>query len=312
MNSSQIGLTRRSALSRFGQAMAALFASAWMPPMSYGDSGGYHPIFGVESYIWLEKFQMDHQSLKAGIPEMCAGFRRAGFRNVEMDSDFLTPDLRSETLGQLKLNNLQLLSVYANSTMHKASEAEKSITDILDLARSLASSGLQAVVTDPAPKADHKRKSHAELALQCHSLDTLGAQLRELGIRLMIHHHTPELADHAREWHYELKHTDPDLVFCVVDVDWAMRGGQQVLPFIQACGKRLASLHLRNDRNGVWMESFGPGDIDYLPIARYLRRIQYQGFLIVELAYEEKTKITHPLVEDLRLSRLYTQKTFRI
>lgn len=271
---------------------------------------GYHPILAAESYIWLEEFQARKQTLADGIPEMCEGFHRAGFENVELDENFLVDNFRAETLEQLARNQLRLLSVYANSVMHTPEAAEKSIARIVALAQSLKPTGFQAIITDPLPRPDHQPKPEAELALQSSSLNALASQLGKLGVRLIVHHHTPELADNAREWRYELAHTDPRLVLCCVDVDWAVRGGQQPLPFIKACGNRLASLHLRNDHQGVWMEDFGPGDIDYHPIARYLQGINYQGFLIVELAYERKTRVTRPLAEDLRRSRLYAQKVF--
>jgi inosose dehydratase len=129
-------------------------------------------------------------------------------------------------------------------------------------------------------------------------------------MKLLLHHHTPELRDHAREWWYEWQHTNPKVVGCCVDVHWAYRGGQEVMPFLQRVGTRLESLHLRNSQQGVWMEDFGPGEVDYAQVAEYLHQINYQGFLVVELAYEKGTVITRSLEEDLRRSRIYTEKIF--
>ncbi len=72
----------------------------------------------------------------------------------------------------------------------------------------------------------------------------------------------------------------------------------------------MESLHLRNSQHGVWMEDFGPGDVDYSPVAEYLHQINYKGFLVVELAYEKDTVMTRGLEEDLRRSRVYTEKVF--
>jgi inosose dehydratase len=93
-------------------------------------------------------------------------------------------------------------------------------------------------------------------------------------------------------------------------VHWAYRGGQEVMPFLRETGHRLVELHLRNSKQGVWMEDFGPGDLDYQPVADYLHEIKYDGYLVVELAYEKGTQVTRSLDEDLRLSRLYTLKVF--
>jgi inosose dehydratase len=165
-------------------------------------------------------------------------------------------------------------------------------------------------VTNPSPKPHGERKTDAELGLQARNLNRLGAELHKQGVHLMVHHHTPELVDNAREWRFQLQHTDPQLVSCCVDVDWAVRGGQEPLAFLREVGKRLASLHLRNDQQGVWMEEFGAGDIVYSKITDYLKEIGFSGYLVVELAYEKSTKITRSLEEDLRLSRLYAEKVF--
>jgi sugar phosphate isomerase/epimerase len=95
-----------------------------------------------------------------------------------------------------------------------------------------------------------------------------------------------------------------------VDVDWLKRGGQDPMTLLKEAGKRIASLHLRSMRQGVWMEEFGDGDVDYRQVAAYLREIGYQGYLVVELAYEKATAPTRPLEEDLRRSRMYAEKVF--
>ena len=126
----------------------------------------------------------------------------------------------------------------------------------------------------------------------------------------MVHHHTPELVENAREWRHQLANTDPKLVGCCVDVHWAYRGGQEPMAFLREVGGRLDSLHLRNSKGGVWMEDFNDGDVDYHKVAEYLKETGYNGYLVVELAYEKGTTITRSLEEDLKASRLYTEKVF--
>jgi sugar phosphate isomerase/epimerase len=60
------------------------------------------------------------------------------------------------------------------------------------------------------------------------------------------------------------------------------------------------------------MEDLADGDVDYHEIADYLKQIGYSGYLVVELAYEKGTKVTRPLEEDLRLSRLYAEQVFKL
>ena len=178
------------------------------------------------------------------------------------------------------------------------------------MAEALEPAGLRALTTNPSPKPRQERKSDEELDLQARSLNRLGGELRKCGVRLLVHHHTPELVENAREWRHQLAHTDAKLVDCCVDVHWAYRGGQEPLAFLRETGRRLASVHLRNSQAGVWTEDFGDGDVDYAKVAEYLREMKYDGYLVVELAYEKGMRITRSLEEDLRLSRAYAEKLF--
>jgi hypothetical protein len=49
--------------------------------------------------------------------------------------------------------------------------------------------------------------------------------------------------------------------------------------------------------------------VDYQQFADYLRGISFNGYLVLELAYEKNTQITRSLDESLRLSR-HTEKVF--
>jgi len=44
----------------------------------------------------------------------------------------------------------------------------------------------------------------------------------------------------------------------------------------------------------------------------FLPATKYHGYLVVELAYEKRTRITRSLEEDLRLSREYARKVFGV
>jgi inosose dehydratase len=192
--------------------------------------------------------------------------------------------------------------------MHEPALAEKTIAGTLALAEVAKAAGARALTFNPAPL--KQPKTEEQLAVQAKFLDRLGAALRQRKIDLMIHQHAPEMADNARDWRHQLRNTDPKLVKFCLDVDWVKRGGQDVMTLLKECGSRLRSLHLRSMRQGVWMEEFGPGDVDYSQVAAYLREIGFQGWLVVELAYEKDTRITRTLEENLRRSREYAEKLF--
>jgi inosose dehydratase len=270
----------------------------------------YAPKLSVEIYIWIQRLETEKKTLADGVEEVLASFHGAGYRRVELNQDFFQPALRERTLTLLAKYHLAPETIYAGTTMHEPSAAEKSVREVVELARLLKAQGTRVIVTNPSPKPGQAPKTGEELDTQAKYVDQLAADLDQQGMKLALHHHTPELAEHAREWRHLLQHTNPRLVYCCVDVHWAYRGGQEVMSFIRETGDRLVELHLRNSRQGIWMEDFGPGDIDYQQVADYLRGLSFNGYLVVELAYEKNTQITRSLDEDLRLSRLYTDKIF--
>jgi inosose dehydratase len=264
----------------------------------------------VEGYIWTQYFASRRVTLAEGEEEALRETHQAGYQRVELSADFFKPQVRGQTREMLARFELNPESVYIGTTLHEAPAAEASIQSVLELAGFLKPLGTRVIITNPSPKPNQGRKSEHELRTQAHYINQLGAALRRRGIRLLLHHHTPELRENAREWWYELRHTNPKLAGCCVDIHWAYRGGQQVMPFLRSVGSRVESLHLRNSQHGVWMEDFGPGDVDYSQVAEYLHQINYAGFLVVELAYEKETAMTRGLEEDLRRSRIYTEKVF--
>ena len=149
-------------------------------------------------------------------------------------------------------------------------------------------------------------------ALHAHSLNKLAKELKKLNFGRMIHQHAPEMANGAKEWRHVLANTDPKLVDFCLDIHWVLRGGQDPMTLLKECSTRLASLHLRNSKNGVWTEDFGDGDIDYRPVAEHLKSIGYKGYLVVELAWDKATEPTRTLDENMKRSREYAEKIFGI
>ena len=272
----------------------------------------YAPKLSVEVYIWIQHLASEKKSLAEGVEEVLASFHGAGYRRVELNQDFFQPTLRERTLSLLAKYHLAPETIYAGTTLHEAGAAEKAVKEVVELGRLLKAHGTRVIVTNPSPKPGQAQKTGEELATQVKYVDQLATELLQQGLKLALHHHTPELVDNAREWRHLLQHTNPRRVYCCVDVDWAYRGGQEVMSFLRETGDRLVELHLRNSHQGVWAEDFGPGDVDYQRVADYLRGISFNGYLVVELAYEKGTKITRSLDEDLRLSRQYTEKVFAL
>lgn len=264
----------------------------------------------VESYIFEQYAARKHKTLADVLGEIFPMARNAGFRSIELNQGFFTPVLRSRVMDLARANGLRMPSVYVGGPMHERRLAERTISQCLKTAELIKSFGCKALVTNPDPKPNDVPKTSAELAVQVKMLDLLGRELAGRGFELWVHAHAPQMADHAREWRYNLHHTDPKYVWICFDVDWVYQGGQDPMTLLREAGRRVASLHLRNCRHKVWLESFTNGDINYRAIAAYLNREHIKPLLVVELAYMKDTVVTRPLEEDLRLSRIYTERVF--
>jgi inosose dehydratase len=266
----------------------------------------------VEGYIWQQYAERQNKPLADVLDEIFPMAHNAGFHNVELNQTFFTPELRSHVERLLRANDLAMPSVYVGGVMHEEGLAEQTTRLAFEIATICQPFGCRAVINNPDPKPGQARKSDAELAVQVKMLDRLGRQLRDRGFEFWTHAHSPEMSENAREWRYNLQHTDPRYVSVCLDLDWVHQGGQDPLALLREAGARVASLHLRNSTQKLWLEALGDGDIDYRQVAAYLKQAGLRPLLVVELAYRKETAVTRPLEDDLRLSRMYAERVFGV
>jgi len=266
----------------------------------------------VEGYIFQQYAERAHKTLAQVIPDVLPMAKAAGFTNIELNSAFFTPEIRDNTLALLRSLNLRMPSIYVGGALHSETEANLTIENAVKYFRVAAPFGCQALVTNPDPKPGDQSKTDQELEIEAQNLNRLGRTLAAENCELRVHHHTPQLEKGAREWRYILAHTDPRFVKICVDVDWAYEGGYDPVPFLQNVGSRLREIHVRSARNKIWLEDVEDSDIDYRQVAAYLSQHNLHPLVVVELAYRPQTVITRSLEEDLRLSRVYTQKVLAL
>ncbi len=268
----------------------------------------YNPLLAAHTSIWLVEAELHNQRLPDILDEAFRDTRRAGFRRVELVSEFLVPELRDRTLSLLEQNRLEPSVVYATGALHEQDAAEESRRRVLEIARLVMGRGANFlnfnVTARPQPKTD------AELSLEAYQLNRMGEDLQKNGLNLMVHHGAAEMQEGAREWRYWVAHTEPKLVSFCLDVDTVSRAGLNPVALIDTANARLRSLHLRNPRHGENQELLRDGDIDMAKIARLLRQMSYDGYLVVELLHDPNTRREYPLTTALSLSRWYMQEVF--
>ena len=265
-------------------------------------------------YSWLTFYQREKRDFNANLDDGLADVAAAGFEGFE--SLINEPRELDRLVPLLQKHNVQMRSLYVNSTLHDPAQAEKSIKQILAIAKRAKNTGTKIIVTNPNPIrwGGPENKDDSQLNIQAKALDKLGTELKALGLTLAYHNHDIELRNAAREFHHMMVGTDRQNVTLCLDAHWIYRGSGNssvaLFDILKLYGPRITELHLRQSRNGIWSETFGPGDIDYGALARYLRDTGIRPHLVIEQACEKGTPDTMPAVEALSRSCKYAREVF--
>ncbi len=216
----------------------------------------------------------------------------------------------------LKKYGLAMPSLYVNSTLHRADEAQKSMDSVLAIAEASRPAGTSIFVTNPSPIkwGSEDDKTDQELIEQAKNLNRLGDELRKQGITLAYHTHAPEHRQAAREFHHMLLATEPKNVSLCLDAHWVYRGSgnSQVALFdvVKLYGKRIVEVHIRQSKAGVWQEIFGEGDIDYRRLAADLKTLGVRPNLVLEQCLEKSSPNTLGAIEAHKKDLVYAKDVF--
>ena len=218
---------------------------------------------------------------------------------------------------RLNAHGLQMRSIYVNSVLHDEAKVEESVAGVINIAKHAKALGTRIVVSNPSPIrwGGSEDKTDPQLRLQAKSLDSLGRELRGLGVTLAYHNHDAELRQGGREFHHMLTATDPKNVKFCLDAHWVYRGcgNSEVAVFdvLEHYHDRIVELHLRQSNQGVWTESFAmKGDINYQRLFDYLVDRSIRPHLVLEQAVEEGTPNEHSVVDAHRTSHRNLRKVF--
>lgn len=262
-----------------------------------------------QCYVFEQDYAARKQKTIDHVDEILATVSTAGFHAVELTSNYFPPDKTADSLALLDKHSLALPIAYIGGPMHDDRWQKTNETALAFADRLRPHKGLEAISFNCDPKPRSEPKTDAELVTEAQALEQLGTALKQRNLRLLVHAHAPEMADHAREWRYFFHHTTTNVGICL-DTHWVFRGGENVMDILTEAGTRIGDVHLRNSVNKIWLEEFADGDVDYKAVAAALKKQRYKGWLTVELAWDPQTHHTRPLVEDLTRSREYTERIF--
>ena len=222
-------------------------------------------VIGTQMYPWLQHYHETRGKYDdACIDEAMAHAAGAGLGAWEQSVTSLAD---AEALGaRLKRHKLALPSIYAGGELHTP-EWQQGADSILQQAAWAKPLGARIVTCNPNPLPDERDKTDDELRRQEDALGYVAGGLRDAGMMLAYHTHTPETRQGAREFHHMMLATrDAGLMFCL-DAHWIFRGlgnsNVGLADVVGLYGDRIVTMHLRQSHNGVWTEHLCDGDVDY-------------------------------------------------
>ena len=263
-------------------------------------------LVGSNIYGWGQYAQRDKKPLN--VEEVISALRDTGYDYLESNLNVGQPEENAKFAEQLRAKGLQPVSLYTGARVHEAAQAGAVVANILAAAKVCQQAGFQVISCNADPIG--REKTDEELKTQAAALSELGKGLNALGMKLGVHQHMPEMANHAREFHYNFDHSKPDVVGWCYDVHWVWKGGVMPLDGLKQYGDRVVTWHLRQSRDGIWWEDLDTGDVDYAAVAKYAAAHNLARRFSVELAIEPGTRITRSVVENHRRSREFVRTVF--
>ncbi|MSU62626.1 MAG: sugar phosphate isomerase/epimerase [Pedosphaera sp.] len=265
-------------------------------------------LIGTQLYGWGQYYERDGKKMADHLDEILSAVRDCGYDYAESSLDYGRPENNEQFAARCRAKGLRPVSLYTGGRLHEEGKAPDTVARILAAAKVCTTQGFSIINCNPDPIG--REKTDVELSTQVRALKQLGVGLNSLGMKLGIHHHTPEMKNRAREFHFNFENSDPSVVGFCYDVHWVFRGGLKPDAVLPIYGNRVVSWHLRQSRDGIWWEDVDKGDIDYAGVARFARRNGLPPLYTVELALEKGTKITRNVVENHQRSRAFVRTVF--
>ncbi|MBI3681162.1 MAG: TIM barrel protein [Acidobacteria bacterium] len=232
--------------------------------------------------------------------------REAGYRNVEtfihyfVKDYFDNPEALRKKIDEIGVkfvtisNGGPLETSFENPAKH-----EKLLADHMRLGRFIQSFGCRHMKINLGGRRPEGTTSE-DLKHMAHACEELGRQLKGIGIRLAIHAHMWNQFENRREIDHMMEHCTPAHVGFVLDTGHITMAGIDPVELTRTLGHRIVEFHMKDtapenrggarqrlDRPDVMKNPcffpLGHGGVDFPAIKAHLDRIQWKGFLTVEL-----------------------------
>lgn len=258
----------------------------------------------------------EQQGREKDLPAYLAEIAVGGFSAVEMrvNKFFGTKEATEATSVALRVDNHRMFTGLAELELDDAATVAQATMAVVSAAERAKARDLDTKGVVVVPLAGARARTDADVASALERINQLAGSLQRRGLWLALHNDRAESADDAKLYRALLEATaaNPN-IGVALDAEWLHRGGADPAAFAAKYKDRLKTLHLRQSRDGGWIEELGDGAVDYRALDKVTRPLRTQDiYLIAELNYAPETKLTRRLVDDLKLTRQYIRKVFTV
>ena len=236
------------------------------------------PRAGCQANAWnLNPAHFD--SLLTAVREM----KELGFEGFETNIRFLQPQLDrvKEARAQLDAIGVEFVGAHTSLPDYDKLGIDKAAEQVTKLAGQARQFGTHALVCSFRGLSPTGEFSEEALQRKARMLDLAGRRCSDEGLTLAYHNHQPEFRNHAAEEIALLRHTDPKLVFLMLDIGHAWLADPDAVSVFESHHARAFGLHVRDFHNRVSVP-LGQGEFPLRQLADVIHKTGWSGWLIDE------------------------------
>jgi sugar phosphate isomerase/epimerase len=173
-------------------------------------------------------------------PQVFAEVAAAGFAGVEIGFRHIRSTPPEELNRMLGDAGLSMVASHVGGNLldsDQAGQERRMLDEVLDY--------LETAGTKLLMYSGLRYKDDAQFSRDMAMLNESAARCRERGVSLLYHNHNWEFADGGRVIKALLHDGASDLGFCP-DVGWVMKGGMDIVEFLEAAKDRIGAMHFKD------------------------------------------------------------------
>ena len=262
--------------------------------------------FGYHTIRW------GYQKVAPFFPKILSEISEAGFKAFDANDVDVIPFLQNKRgfFDILSEYEMHLVGIYCPGQFIAKSVIDwfilnsymKETQRFIGLAEFAASVGCERLVVGGGHKREKGIREKDYITLS-KTLNTIGKRCNDLNIELTYHPSLKTIVENKDQVAKLCELTNPDLVHLTLETGHLYIAEVNLVELINTYGERIDHVHFKDVKNGKFVE-LGKGIIDFSMIMKSLKKIGYNGWVIIE---DEVGSNTH-LVDSATTTPLETAK----